>query len=450
MPVVTRRRSTSRRRREAPPLEARSAPNSAKDTITTDLEKHMAAQSTALSAIAEQLAQLNQNLLQSAASVPAPASAPAPAPLASSQVTSGSKRKSGTARKMRFRSTRGKYAEKPRRVYCRFSWFQLDDIDLVKHTFHCKGYFEATWHAPELLNSSSDRETVMKDIDWNDSGVFSPQIIFANKAGELTHDFEKFVINEKATELFGGELMASYQTVFHGDFTTEYSLQPFPYDEQIFEIIIGTGHTIEDVVFVPNPHVPSIAPGIDKFSLNDTWLLTLMDGKDGMRILPCMKGVMGDRSRCATVMLARRRPQYYEVNILLMNFIIVLLCFTMFLLPVSDVADRINIAMTAMLTSVAFKTYVADQLPDLSYLTFLDKYLLSGILLLVLMVFETIFVNTIFDDDHIKGGEVDKQLFLVLILLFLFGNIVAFNERLLQCCRHILEGSGGEGFRTAT
>ena len=420
MPVSTRLRSKSRGRRKAAAPRENDAPDIMEEPTLASLQKQMAAQSSALSSIAEQLAQLNQNLVHGVVS----ASAPAPAP---TKVTHGPKDIVGPSRGKKIRSAKRKRRGEPRQVYCRFTWFQLDSIDLVKHTFHCKGYFEATWHAPELKG--------VKHIDWNDPEIFSPQIVFANKANDLTHDFAKFVINKKATELFGGQVMASYQTVFHGDFTTEYCLQKFPYDEQVFKIIIGSGHTDDNVVFTPNPHITSVAPGIDKFSLNDTWSLVLKDGKDGMRILPSVKGVMGNRSRCGTIIMARRRPQFYEVNTLLMNFIIVLLCFCMFRLPVTDVADRMNIAMTAMLTSVAFKTYVADQLPDLSYLTFLDKYLLSGILLLVVMVIETVFIHSLFEGDQKKIEELDQQFCLALIVLFVVGNIVAFNERLASCCR---------------
>ena len=337
----------------------------------------------------------------------------------------------------------------PRRVYCRFSWFQLDGIDLVKHTFHCKGYFEATWHDPDLRDPQSGKLKDTKDVEWSSPDMFLPQILFANKAGDLTHDFEKYVVNGKATDQFGGLAMASYQTVFHGDFTTDFSLQQFPYDAQTFEIVVGTGHTVRNVLFVPNPHIHSAAPGISKYSLNDTWELHLMDGTDGMRVLPNIKGVLGDRSRCATSLRAKRRPQFFEVNVLVMNFTIVLLCFTMFCLPINDIADRMSIAMTAMLTSVAFKTYVADQLPDLSYLTFLDKYLLLGIVLLVVMVLETILVNGMWMVSMERKQSFDRQFGCGLMVLFLLGNFVAFNQRLKHCCGfragNITGGGGEEG-----
>ena len=63
-------------------------------------------------------------------------------------------------------------------------------------------------------------------------------------------------------------------------------------------------------------------------------------------------------------------------------------------------SDRLAIIMTLMLTSVAFKTYVADQLPDNSYLTFMDKYLLAGIFLLVVMALECFLVNMYVEDNR--------------------------------------------------
>jgi hypothetical protein len=417
-------RLRSRRDNTAEEEEEAGEAGEGETTALARIEQHMAAQNTALLAIAAQLTRLNDV-------------DPGLGSTHNNNHTSPSSSSSWSAE-----------GGPARRVYCRFSWFQLDGIDLVKHTFHCKGYFEATWHDPALRDAESGALAESQDVDW--SARFLPQILFANKAGDLTHDFEKYVVNAKATEQFGGRAMASYQTVFHGDFTADFSLQQFPYDVQTFEIVVGTGHTVRNVVFVPNPHIHSSAPGIGRFSLNDTWALHLMDGVDGMRTLPNIKGVMGDRSRCATSLRARRRPQFFEVNILLMNFIIILLCFTMFCLPINDIADRMTIAMTAMLTSVAFKTYVADQLPDLSYLTFLDKYLLLGIVMLVVMVVETVCVNAIGTVGAEQKQSFDRQFGGAAFVVFLLGNLWAFNRRLGQCCgseagRGSAGGGGGGG-----
>ena len=90
--------------------------------------------------------------------------------------------------------------------------------------------------------------------------------------------------------------------------------------------------------------------------------------------------------------------------------------------------------MTTMLTSVAFKTYVADQLPDISYLTFLDKYLFLGIVILVVIVVETLLMSAMEFLSGEQKQKLDQQLGGGLMVLFLGGNLVAFKHRLNRCC----------------
>ena len=58
-------------------------------------------------------------------------------------------------------------------------------------------------------------------------------------------------------------------------------------------------------------------------------------------------------------------------------FLITALTFTTFVVEADAIADRVQITLTLLLTSVAFKYYVQQFVPTVSYLTFLEKYILS-------------------------------------------------------------------------
>merc|ERR1712070_56736 len=49
-----------------------------------------------------------------------------------------------------------------------------------------------------------------------------------------------------------------------------------------------------------------------------------------------------------------------------------------FAIPRTDVGDRLGVSMTMVLTAVAFKLEISNKLPDLSYLTLLDKFVLAS------------------------------------------------------------------------
>lgn len=73
---------------------------------------------------------------------------------------------------------------------------------------------------------------------------------------------------------------------------------------------------------------------------------------------------------------ATRKPRYYITNIVGMMCILNCMCIAAFGIEVPDIADRLSVTMTMMLTAVAFKFIVGDQLPKVSYNTYLDFYLL--------------------------------------------------------------------------
>ena len=73
----------------------------------------------------------------------------------------------------------------------------------------------------------------------------------------------------------------------------------------------------------------------------------------------------------------RRRYGFYIYNIALLMFLITALTFTTFVVEADAIADRVQITLTLLLTSVAFKYYVQQFVPTVSYLTFLEKYILS-------------------------------------------------------------------------
>ena len=73
----------------------------------------------------------------------------------------------------------------------------------------------------------------------------------------------------------------------------------------------------------------------------------------------------------------KRKFGFYLWNIAFLMCLITALTFTTFVVEVDAIGDRLQITITLLLTSVAFKYYVQQFLPTVSYFTFLDRYVLS-------------------------------------------------------------------------
>jgi hypothetical protein len=84
-----------------------------------------------------------------------------------------------------------------------------------------------------------------------------------------------------------------------------------------------------------------------------------------------------------------------------------------FCIEFTELGDRAGITLTLLLTLVAQKFTLAPDVPKISYLTFLDKYILSCLLLVILVSIENIVViilknyelgsETLQENEHIFG-----------------------------------------------
>jgi hypothetical protein len=77
-----------------------------------------------------------------------------------------------------------------------------------------------------------------------------------------------------------------------------------------------------------------------------------------------------------------RRPEYYLTNVALPIAVFSGLAFTAFSIPPAEVADRLGVALTLLLSLAAYKFAVTSMIPQVSYQTLLDRYVLDNFLLL--------------------------------------------------------------------
>ena len=83
-----------------------------------------------------------------------------------------------------------------------------------------------------------------------------------------------------------------------------------------------------------------------------------------------------------------RKSSYYTTNIFAIVVMIAFMSFFCFLVPVEEIANRVNIVITLILTTVAFKFSISNSVPKVGYSTHLDTYLFCS-------MFHLFFVATI-------------------------------------------------------
>lgn len=70
----------------------------------------------------------------------------------------------------------------------------------------------------------------------------------------------------------------------------------------------------------------------------------------------------------------QRRPEFFIWNAALPIGALTSMAFGAFTVPWTDIADRFSVTLTLLLTLVAYKLVISTSLPQVSYLTLLDKY----------------------------------------------------------------------------
>jgi len=310
----------------------------------------------------------------------------------------------------------------PTNAFIRINLFQIGDVDTVSCTFAAHFYLTATWSDPKLtmveLNSCDDRQAQSKIIQ--DS--FDPKIMFMNTA-------EVPVIEESVDPKFHWEkskrgqndaLVFSCRIGVTAKFREQFELQNFPLDAQPLNIIVSSDNH-DDVINLY---------GWDDESLVRKEFMVLneyeMSDIKFCRARTIRKSAVG-YPLLYTGVVVKRKYGYYMWNVFLPLFLITLMSVTTFVVPLHEVAERCGVILTLLLTSVAFKFVVGQDLPKISYNTFLDTYVLVSFIVLTFIALGVAFVGFLdehgYKDDAVKT---DRAILNISVGAFVIWHISAF------------------------
>merc|ERR1719329_975139 len=126
---------------------------------------------------------------------------------------------------------------------------------------------------------------------------------------------------------------------------------------------------------------PSADFGVDtaNFAYGDVWELSPSIATEVTTV-----GATSKRRFCAVHLRAcvSRQPNFIILNVVIPMACISLLGVTTFTIDLKDVQDRIAIAVALLLTTVSLKYVTSAYVPQISYLTLVDSFvMLNGLLI---------------------------------------------------------------------
>ena len=91
-----------------------------------------------------------------------------------------------------------------------------------------------------------------------------------------------------------------------------------------------------------------------------------------------------------------------------------------FSVDATDLGERLAIIITLLLTSVAYQSNVFSTLPNVPYLTLLDKYIVTSFVFMTMVTIETAMLGT----QYLDHDEHNNYMFMVTMFLFLMYHLV--------------------------
>jgi len=253
---------------------------------------------------------------------------------------------------------------------------------------------------------------------------WNPGIEFANLVADSTGQVAR---PEKWYKVFpdprkSGRAIVSERQRVRGCFAEEYELDKFPVDQQTLTIEIRARETAEHVHLVvtqssKRQKYPNLVCTFN-FVHAAKWFLS-----KSIFVVPCESRAEESSSVPAKIypglyfqMRAARRFEGYVYDIMLPLGLMSLMSLTSYAVPRTDVGDRVTITLTLVLASITFKYIMSQQLPVVSYQTYMDKYILANFLFLALVLFGNIFFNIealVWDVDYydVHRQEADDKLY---------------------------------------
>lgn len=159
-------------------------------------------------------------------------------------------------------------------------------------------------------------------------------------------------------------------------------------------------------------------------------------------------------------LVAKRHAAYYVWNILTIQFLIGVSTFSIFVIDPDEIADRLELLITLILASTAFKLVTTSMLPETPYITTIDVFnyavlIQQGVTLIAICIMVKTDVNTKANDDNVAIVLVTCFLFFLAVFSAIYVSKSRKRERVLTAVqnkfdRHLNKDAGNLAPTTPT
>jgi hypothetical protein len=233
----------------------------------------------------------------------------------------------------------------------------LIEINDAHKSFVADIYFRAEWTDPRLAHGGAQRCSVAPAMIW------TPRLQLLNRRSVERITEPDLVVAPD------GRVRQTLRA--YGDFSFQADLTDFPFDRQALYFAVVAGTPLTDAVIVTRPQDIGMA---DMLSVSN-WKINPGESRSSKHYIAPVDSTL---SRLDIVFEVQRLTGFYTWQLLVPLFLVVMMTWAVFWMPLEFVAPRVGLVATSMLTLIAYRFSMASILPPIAYLTRLDKFMVAS------------------------------------------------------------------------
>jgi hypothetical protein len=284
----------------------------------------------------------------------------------------------------------------------------VDDIDGAEQNFTANVYYKASWYDPNIAERFDEKDVLPATEVW------TPNLQVVNQQ-------KIWPTLPEVVEVYPDGKVIYRQRVW-GQFSMPFNLKNFPFDTQDFTVqFISIGLREEgEIKFIQSDE--SLSGLADVFSQAD-WEILKWEAK-GQKY-SAMENT--ERDGFFLTFWAKRKTGYYIGKVIIPLVLIVMMSWAVFWIDPKDAGTQVGVAVTSMLTLIAYRFATDALLPKVSYFTRLDYFILGSTILVFSGLIEVLITNALAKKDRLDLARlVDKLARIIMPLIFIGVILKAF------------------------
>ena len=244
----------------------------------------------------------------------------------------------------------------------------IDEIDDANQRFRVDMFVRMAWQDPRLALGELERPGQVRTIPLDE--IWTPRGLIVNDRG-LSFQLPRIADVD-------GLGNVTYRQRFSGPLAANLDFEEYPFDVQRLPIqIVSYKYSPDEVRITSNSGIVGAATSFSA----EGWRLRILDAVTSEVAIPSLGMV---RPRLTFFIEAERDPKYCMLTMVLPMALIVFMAWTAFWLQPSIVNPRLGISTAAIFSLIALGVSIRLGLPQISYLTRADFFVI-GCTVLVFM-----------------------------------------------------------------